>query len=572
MAKTLETLLKLKGKVDPSLQRALKAANSATVKNAQKTSRKVQSTFSSMAKKAAAYIGVAFAVRAAINFGKEAVEGAQLQALGETKLTEVMRQRMGATDEQINKIKELASAEQKLGVIGDELQLAGGQMLGTFLHQTDSLEALLPAMNDLAAQQKGVNATEEDMVNIGKMMGKVMTGQTSALRRAGITFTAAEEKVMKYGNETEKAAMLAQVITNNVGDMNQAVAQTDFGKFKQAKNLIGDMKEKIGMKLMPIIANLAQKFLPMLEKGFMWIASLIEKLSPLLGKLADLIMPILDSMMEWLEMVIEPLIEPLTQIAEAILPVLSTVLGSIMKALKPLLKAVMKILNAILPPLLSLLEPLTEVLQLVGDAVGWVAGLIGGVLTQALDLIMPIIQPLIDGLRGIIEFLVSIFKADWEKVWKDISGFFEGIWNGLIEIVKGAVNAVIDALNWVIGAYNDTIGEVGGALGVNIKITPIARLAEGLTVTGPMMALIGEAGPETVVPHNNKPRSRALLREAAAGVGMSGGGNTYIYQPKITLPPGANPQEFKHVLDDDFERWKAFMAQYDEEEGRLAFA
>ena len=71
-------------------------------------------------------------------------------------------------------------------------------------------------MNNLLAQQKGLNATQTDAVNIGNLMGKVMQGQTSALTRVGISFTAAQEEVLKYGNEQEKAAMLAQVITDNV--------------------------------------------------------------------------------------------------------------------------------------------------------------------------------------------------------------------------------------------------------------------------------------------------------------------------------------------------------------------
>ncbi len=572
MAKTLETLLKLKGKVDPSLQRALKQANSKTVREAQKTSRKVQSTFAGMAKKAAAYIGAAFAVRSMVDFGKASIEAAQDEVLAQTKLAEVMRQRMGATEDQTQKILDLASAQQKLGVIGDEVQVAGGQQLATFLNQTSSLESLIPAMNNLAAQQKGVNATQEDMVNIANLMGKAMHGQTGALRRVGIVFSEAEEEVLKYGNETERAATLAQVVTNNVGNMNEELAKTDFGKFTQAKNIVSDLQETVGKQLMPIVGNIAQKFLPLIEKGFVWIGSLIEKLSPLLGKLADLIMPVLDTLGQLLAEVIEPLIEPLTEIAEAILPVLSTVLGAIMDAVKPLLKAGMKIINRLLPPLLKLLEPLNDILRLVGEAVGWVAEMIGGVLTEALNAIMPVIEPLLDGLRGVIDFLVGVFALDWERAWEGIKAIFEGIWNSLIGIVRGVINAIIGILNAMVEAYNVTIGEVGGVLGINIKITPIGYLAEGATVTRPALAVIGEAGAETVVPHNNKPRSRMLLREAAAGVGMALGGNTFVYQPRITLPPGADKKDFQQVLDDDFERFKKWMDRYAEEEGRLAFA
>lgn len=125
----------------------------------------------------------------------------QTQEENEIKLETIMRQRMGATDEVINSIKDLASAQQKQGVVGDEVQLAGAQQVATFLSQKESIEALLPAMNNLAVQRKGLNVTAEDMVNIGNLVGKVMQGNVGALTRVGITFTEAEKKAIKYGNE-----------------------------------------------------------------------------------------------------------------------------------------------------------------------------------------------------------------------------------------------------------------------------------------------------------------------------------------------------------------------------------
>lgn len=168
------------------------------------------------------------------------------QMSAETKLETVMRQRMGATDAEIESVKRLASAQQDLGVIGDEVQLAGAQQLSTFLGQKDSIDTLLPAMNNLLAQQKGLSATGGDAVNVANLMGKAMQGQTGALRRVGITFDAAQEKVLKYGTESQRAAMLATVITQNVGEMNSALAQTDAGRQQQLANTMGDYKEKIG--------------------------------------------------------------------------------------------------------------------------------------------------------------------------------------------------------------------------------------------------------------------------------------------------------------------------------------
>lgn len=110
------------------------------------------------------------------------------QEQAETQLETVMRQRMSATEEQIQSIKDLCSAQQEIGVIGDEVQLAGAQQVATFLKEKSSLETLIPAMNNLIAQQKGLNASGTDAVSVANLMGKAMQGQISALKRVGITF------------------------------------------------------------------------------------------------------------------------------------------------------------------------------------------------------------------------------------------------------------------------------------------------------------------------------------------------------------------------------------------------
>lgn len=164
----------------------------------------------------------------------------------QTQLTTVMRQRMDASEADVQSINNVISAQSKLGVLGATIQRRGAQQIATFLKERSSLETLIPAMNNLVAQQKGVNATQEDAYGVANLMGKAMQGQTSALRRVGITFTAAEESVMKYGNETQRAAMLSQIITNNVGQMNAELGKTDFGKQKQLENRFGAIKVAIG--------------------------------------------------------------------------------------------------------------------------------------------------------------------------------------------------------------------------------------------------------------------------------------------------------------------------------------
>lgn len=167
--------------------------------------------------------------------------------LNATRLEVIMRQRMKSTDEEIASIKRLTSAQADLGIISAGVQRTGAQQLATFLYQKSSLEVLIPAMNNLVAQQRGFSAEAGDAVNVANLMGKAMMGMTSALRRVGITFTEAQEAAIKNGNEQERAAMLAQIITDNVGEMNKALAKTDAGKQKQLANEMGALKAKIGL-------------------------------------------------------------------------------------------------------------------------------------------------------------------------------------------------------------------------------------------------------------------------------------------------------------------------------------
>ena len=207
-------------------------------------------------------IAAVFAVKEIVNFAKQAMSAAEVQEEMERKLETIMRQRMGATEDMIQSVKDLTAEQQKLGVVGDEVQMSGAQQLATFLRTSDALKTLIPAMNNLAVQQNGVNVSASAMANIGNLMGKVMQGQTSALTRVGISFSKSEEKILKYGTEQQKAATLAQVITNNVGNMNEALANTPAGKIQQLKNNFGDMMETLGMG----VQNIITPFLSVLEK------------------------------------------------------------------------------------------------------------------------------------------------------------------------------------------------------------------------------------------------------------------------------------------------------------------
>ena len=212
---------------------------------------------------------------AGIYAGARLIDMSEKQTQAENKLAEIYKSRMGVGKQAVKSTLQLASAQQKAGVVGDEVQLAGAQQLATYAKYPSTVNTMLPALNNLLVQQKGLNGTQEDATALANLFGKAMMGQTGALKRAGISFTEAQEQVLKYGTEEEKAAMIAEVVQQNVGNMNAEFAKTDAGKIQQAKNTLGDMGEEIGAVLLPAVADLAswigEHLLPKIQSLISWL-------------------------------------------------------------------------------------------------------------------------------------------------------------------------------------------------------------------------------------------------------------------------------------------------------------
>ena len=183
------------------------------------------------------------------------------QEVAEARLAQAMRNTMGASDEEIQSIKDLAAEQQKIGVVGDEVQLAAAQELATYLELSDSLKTIIPVMNDMIAQQLGLGASAESATQIASMLGKVMNGQTEALSRYGYKFDDAQKQILQFGTESERAAVLAQVVSEVVGGMNAELANTNSGQIQQLVNSLGDAKEKAGnflSSISPMITGLSE--------------------------------------------------------------------------------------------------------------------------------------------------------------------------------------------------------------------------------------------------------------------------------------------------------------------------
>lgn len=193
---------------------------------------------------------------AGIYAGSKLIKLSQQQALAEQKLIAIYKQRMGATKGAAKATMELASAIQKQGVIGDEVTLAGAQELAVYAKYPSTINKILPLMDDWLAQEKGMDATQEDAVAKAKLLGKALNGNAGALTRLGVKLTDSQKKILQTGTEEQKAAVITDVLSKKYGGMNAELAKTDAGKIQQAKNDLGDMGEEIGAVLLPAVADL----------------------------------------------------------------------------------------------------------------------------------------------------------------------------------------------------------------------------------------------------------------------------------------------------------------------------
>lgn len=189
-----------------------------------------------------------FTISGLVGQYNKAVEASNYQIEQEAKLYNTLRAQ-NFRDEQIKSIVDLTGSLQSLGVVGDEVTLAGAQQLATYRLQEDSIKKLLPTMQDMLVKQKGLNGTGQDMEGIASMFAKSMNGQTMALKRSGIILSEREEQLLKVGTEEQKVALLTEAVRRSIGEQNKEMLKTPEGKITSAKNRIGDLYETWGMSV-----------------------------------------------------------------------------------------------------------------------------------------------------------------------------------------------------------------------------------------------------------------------------------------------------------------------------------
>lgn len=434
-----------------------------------------------------------------VNFGRQSVDAALKAEEVTAKFQQVAKNNNWAAEEQ----KSLLGLNKTLGQTGvvsaGTLKAAQAQ-LGTFALTADQVKTLTPALADMIANNKGYNATAQDGVQIANLLGKVMTGNATALSKYGVTMTDAQKKVLQEGSASEKAAMAAQVLEANFGGINKALAQTPQGKMTILQHEIAGLKTSVGNDLIaafggvggavikmvqavePLItalfdkvASLAEKIGPPLEKVFGAVADKIGKidfsgLSNSLGSLSGPIaavtgllgaaglggalsglsgVPIIGSMFGSLGKVLGGLGGPITLVIGALAGLIAT---------SPKLRAQFgDVLTNVFNSLKQAFQTLQPSIKTLMDAFGQLVQALIPVLAEIIPLLTPIISTLIGSLVPAIQIVLNMVTGLVNGLMPIVRNILPAV-AGALKYFLPLVQAIIPIISWVVVALTTGLG------------------------------------------------------------------------------------------------------------------
>lgn len=378
----------------------------------------------------------------------------------EAKVTQVMKNTTNASDKEIKSLIDLTAQQEKLGVVSQETQLAGLQELGTYVSQKESLDKLLPVMNDMIAQQYGVGASMESASGIATMMGKVLgNGQVDALSRLGYKFDDAQKQVLKFGTEEEKVAMLTEIITQSVGGMNEALAQTDAGKMAIAKSYFQDFQKTAGKAFNDLKAKVVGIFLPQIKDMGEALTGMLrgdisveDGMNRVMDALTNGIQSIQQKLPEFLkkgteilQAILKGIQQNLPQITTAIVGIISEIIKTIIKNLPEILKTVLEVVANVAKALAKELPTLIPVLvDGLLDLVDTILDNLDMFIDAAIELVMALADGIMDALPKLIEKMPVIIDKLIQALVNNLPKIIKMGWELSMKLGEGLIKAIPD--------------------------------------------------------------------------------------------------------------------------------
>ena len=285
MAKNIAILLSLKDQFTTPLQKANRTVKETkdALKKAERQvkafTNRIKSGMKTVAKWGA--IGFGALTAAAGVFIKQSIDAAKDKLKADKLLETNLMKQANFKKEHIQMLKDEASALQDVGVVGDDVAVAGAGQLAIYKLKAEQIKTILPVIDDMVAKEKGFNGTQEDAIAMADVFGKAVEGKTKGLVKYGVSLTDAEEKLFKTMKREQRAEFLNKKLTAAIGGTNKALRETDEGKIVAAKGAWGDMQAELGKKLMPKLGAIAEWFhskIPAIQDFILSLADKVEEL------------------------------------------------------------------------------------------------------------------------------------------------------------------------------------------------------------------------------------------------------------------------------------------------------
>ena len=433
--------------------------------------------------------------------GGAAVKSAQEEAIGIKQLDQALLNAGSSYDSQREAIERVIAAQQNKTNFGDEAQRAALMNLVGISGDYEKSMAALPAVLDLAA------ARGMDLSAASTLVARAVNGETSALTRYGVT--------------VDKGASSTEVITAIMAKFGgQAEANAD--PLVQLKNRTGDLQQEFGKALLPALTKVVYLF----EKVTRNLIAFSEE-HPKLSKVLFIVVGVLGG----LALVLGPILIMLPLLAGGV-GIVAGAFGALSLSMLPITLVVLGITAAIVAAILiwknwdAIIIKLKETWDKSWNKIKEVFSLVMNKIKELYDSKLGWLLP-----AGPLFKAIMFIKDNWRDAWENIRDKFRtittvvktlfegfksnilGIWDGLVGGIKGAINTIIGAINSFIRGINrrkisvpsvdiPLVGRVGGFSVGLPNIPEIPTLAKGGIVNRPTLAMIGEKGPEAVVPLN----------------------------------------------------------------------
>lgn len=218
---------------------------------------------------ALAVVGIAKGIK---SFADDMYDAYKVQWLAEKNVNDALYSNMTARgesqkaiDDEVKAYKDLASAQQQLGVIGDEVTLSGMAVMTQMGLTSKQVKDITPLIQDLAVKQFGLNVSGEQYKQISQSMATMVNMGKLTLQGYGIQVTDVERKQFKAMSQSERYTFVMNKLKNSVAGANEAMAQTTGGKMQQMTNAIGDCEEKVGQLVNTLYGGFASMALPIIN-------------------------------------------------------------------------------------------------------------------------------------------------------------------------------------------------------------------------------------------------------------------------------------------------------------------